>query len=169
MSERALLVQPRSPGQRDPSLAEEFADLTRSAGAEVVAVVDARLERPSASHYLGSGKVEELKAYCETADVDLVLINARLSPVQERNLSDELGCRVIDRVGLILDIFALRAASHEGKLQVELAQLKHQASRLVGKGKSMDGQRGGAIGLRGPGETVLETDRRLIRARIDAL
>ena len=167
--ERALLVQPQAPGHKDPALAEEFADLARSAGAEVVAVIEARLERPSASHYLGSGKVEELKGYCEAADIDLVLVNASLSPVQERNLGDDLGRRVVDRVGLILDIFALRAASHEGKLQVELAQLKHQASRLVGKGKSLDSQRGGAIGLRGLGETALETDRRLIRARIDAL
>lgn len=167
--ERALLVQPAAPGKRDPAIAEEFADLARSAGAEVVAVIDARLERPSASHYLGSGKVEELKGYCEAADVDVVLVNATLSPVQERNLSDDLGRRVIDRVGLILDIFALRAASADGKLQVELAQLKHSATRLTGKGKSMDSQRGGSIGLRGPGETALETDRRLIRARIDAL
>jgi GTP-binding protein HflX len=167
--ERALLVQPAAPGKRDPAIAEEFADLARSAGAEVIAVIDARLERPSASHYLGSGKVEELKGYCEAADVDVVLVNATLSPVQERNLSDDLGRRVIDRVGLILDIFALRAASADGKLQVELAQLKHSATRLTGKGKSMDSQRGGSIGLRGPGETALETDRRLIRARIDAL
>ena len=167
--ERALLVQPAAPGQRDPAIAEEFADLARSAGAEVVAVVDARVERPSASHYLGSGKVEELKGFCEAADVDLVLVNATLSPVQERNLGDDLGRRVIDRVGLILDIFALRAASADGKLQVELAQLKHSATRLTGKGKGMDSQRGGSIGLRGPGETALETDRRLIRARIDAL
>ena len=167
--ERALLVQPAAPGQRDAAIAEEFADLARSAGAEVIAVVDARIERPSASHYLGSGKVEELKGLCEAADIDVVLVNARLSPVQERNLGDDLGRRVVDRVGLILDIFALRAASADGKLQVELAQLKHQATRLVGKGKSLDSQRGGSIGLRGPGETALETDRRLVRARIDAL
>ncbi len=132
-------------------------------------MVDARIERPSASHYLGSGKVDELKAYCEAADIDVVLVNVTLSPAQERNLSDDLGRRVVDRVGLILDIFALRAASAEGKLQVELAQLKHQATRLIGKGKSLDSQRGGSIGLRGPGETALETDRRLIRARVDAL
>jgi GTP-binding protein HflX len=167
--ERALLVQPQAPGHRDPSLAEEFADLARSAGAEVVSVIDARLERPNAGFYIGTGKVEELKGYCEAADIDLVMINAPLSPVQERNLTDALGRRVIDRVGLILDIFAMRAASHDGKLQVELAQLKHQSSRLVGKGASLDSQRGGAIGMRGPGETVLETDRRLIRAKIDAL
>jgi len=167
--ERALLVQPQAPGHRDPSLAEEFADLARSAGADVVQVLDARIERPTASHYLGSGKVLELKDFCESAEIDVVLINARLSPVQERNLSDDLGRRVIDRVGLILDIFAMRAASHEGKLQVELAQLKHQATRLVGRGKGMDSQRGGSIGMRGPGETALETDRRLIRSRIDAL
>ncbi len=167
--ERALLVQPQAPGHRDPSLAEEFADLARSAGAEVVSVIDARLERPNAGFYIGTGKVEELKGYCEAGDIDLVMINAPLSPVQERNLTDALGRRVIDRVGLILDIFAMRAASHDGKLQVELAQLKHQSSRLVGKGASLDSQRGGAIGMRGPGETVLETDRRLIRAKIDAL
>lgn len=167
--ERALLVQPQAPGHRDPSLAEEFADLARSAGAEVVSVIDARLERPNAGFYIGTGKVEELKGYCEASDIDLVMINAPLSPVQERNLTDALGRRVIDRVGLILDIFAMRAASHDGKLQVELAQLKHQSSRLVGKGASLDSQRGGAIGMRGPGETILETDRRLIRTKIDAL
>jgi len=162
-------VQPQAPGRRDPALVAEFVELARSAGAEVLDVVEARLQRPHAGHYLGSGKVEELKGLCAAAAIDLVLINAALSPVQERNLSDSLGCRVVDRVGLILDLFAQRAASADGKLQVELAQLKHQASRLVGKGKGMDGQRGGAIGLRGPGETALETDRRLVRARIDAL
>jgi len=164
-----LLVQPQAPGRRAPALLAEFTELARSAGAEVLEVVEARLERPNASHYLGTGKVEELKGLCAAAAVDLVLVNARLSPVQERNLADQLGCRVVDRVGLILDLFAQRAASADGKLQVELAQLKHQATRLVGKGKGMDGQRGGAIGLRGPGETALETDRRLIRARIEAL
>lgn len=169
LRERALLVLPQAPGRRDPAKGEEFAELARSAGAEVVQVIEARLERPSASHYLGSGKVEELQGLCAAAAIDLVLVDATLSPVQERNLSEGLGCRVVDRIGLILDLFAQRAASHDGKLQVELAQLKHQASRLVGKGASLDGQRGGAIGLRGPGETALETDRRLIRARIDAL
>lgn len=162
-------MQPQAPGRRDPALAAEFVELARSAGAEVLDVVEARLERPHARHYLGSGKVEELKGLCAAAAADLVLVNATLSPVQERNLADSLGCRVVDRVGLILDLFAQRAASADGKLQVELAQLKHQATRLVGKGKSMDSQRGGAIGLRGPGETALETDRRLIRARIEAL
>jgi GTP-binding protein HflX len=131
--------------------------------------VDARVERPSASHYLGSGKVEELRGQVAALDISVVLINAALSPVQERNLEKDLGCRVVDRIGLILDIFAQRAATHEGKLQVELAQLQHQASRLVGKRGGLDSQRGGSIGLRGPGETALETDRRLIRARIDAL
>lgn len=163
------MVQPQAPGQADPALREEFVELARSAGAEVRLAVDARVERPSASHYLGSGKVEELRGQVAALEASVVLINAALSPVQERNLEKDLGCRVVDRIGLILDIFAQRAATHEGKLQVELAQLQHQASRLVGRRGGLDSQRGGAIGLRGPGETALETDRRLIRARIDAL
>jgi GTP-binding protein HflX len=164
-AEKALLVQPHAPGRQDPSLLEEFAELARSAGAEVVGQVMARVERPSAGTYLGSGKVDELKSACEATGAELVLFNQTLSPVQERNLSKALERRVVDRTGLILDIFAQRAVSHEGKLQVELAQLRHLAARLVRAHAGLDSQRGGAIGLRGPGETRLETDRRLIQRR----
>ena len=163
--EKALLVQPHAPGRQDPALLEEFGELARSAGAEVVGHVMARVERPSAGTYLGSGKVEELKAACDATGADLVLFNQTLSPVQERNLSSALERRVVDRTGLILDIFAQRAVSHEGKLQVELAQLRHLGARLVRAHAGLDSQRGGAIGLRGPGETRLETDRRLIQRR----
>ena len=163
--EKALLVQPHAPGRQDPALLEEFGELARSAGAEVVGHVMACVERPSAGTYLGSGKVEELKAACDATGADLVLFNQTLSPVQERNLSSALERRVVDRTGLILDIFAQRAVSHEGKLQVELAQLRHLGARLVRAHAGLDSQRGGAIGLRGPGETRLETDRRLIQRR----
>ena len=163
--EKALLVQPHAPGRQDPSLLEEFAELARSAGAEVVGQVMARVERPSAGTYLGSGKVDELKSACEATGAELVLFNQTLSPVQERNLAKALERRVVDRTGLILDIFAQRAVSHEGKLQVELAQLRHVAARLVRAHAGLDSQRGGAIGLRGPGETRLETDRRLLQRR----
>jgi GTP-binding protein HflX len=167
--ERALLVQPHAPGRFDESLLEEFAELARSAGAIVVAQIAARVERPCASHYVGSGKVEELKAACDATDAELVLVNHGLSPVQERNLAKDLGRRVVDRTGLILDIFAQRAVSHEGKLQVELAQLRHMSARLVRAHAGLDSQRGGSIGLRGPGETRLETDRRLLQRRREAL
>jgi GTP-binding protein HflX len=164
-AENALLVQPHPPGRQDAALLEEFTELARSAGATVVGSVLARIERPSAALYLGTGKVEELKSACEATGADLVLINQTLSPVQERNLSKALERRVVDRTGLILDIFAQRAVSHEGKLQVELAQLKHLQARLVRAHAGLDSQRGGSIGLRGPGETRLETDRRLIQKR----
>jgi GTP-binding protein HflX len=163
--ENALLVQPHPPGRQDPALLQEFKELARSAGANVVAEVMARVERPSASTYIGSGKVEELRAACDATDTDIVLFNQTLSPVQERNLSEALGRRVVDRTGLILDIFAQRAVSHEGKLQVELAQLRHMGARLVRAHAGLDSQRGGSIGLRGPGETRLETDRRLLQKR----
>ena len=167
--ERALLVQPHAPGRLDDALLQEFAELARSAGAVVVGEITARIERPTASHYLGSGKVEELKTACDATDAELVLFNHALSPVQERNLAKDLGRRVVDRTGLILDIFAQRAVSHEGKLQVELAQLRHMSARLVRAHSGLDSQRGGAIGLRGPGETRLETDRRLLQKRREAL
>jgi len=167
--ERALLVQPHPPGRFDHDLLEEFAELARSAGATVVGEIAARVERPSASHYIGSGKVEELRAACEATEAQLVLFNHTLSPVQERNLAKDLDRRVVDRTGLILDIFAQRAVSHEGKLQVELAQLRHMAARLVRAHSGLDSQRGGSIGLRGPGETRLETDRRLLQKRREAL
>ncbi len=167
--EAALLIQPHPPGAQDPSLLEEFAELARSAGASVVGTLAARLERPNPALLLGTGKVEEAKAMCAAIGADLVLVNHTLSPVQERNLERALERRVVDRTGLILDIFAQRAATHEGKLQVELAQLKHMATRLVRGWSHLDSQRGGAIGLRGPGETQLETDRRLLAKRVDML
>lgn len=167
--DRALLIQPYAPGQDDPEALAEFSELARSAGAQIMATVGARIEKPNPALLIGTGKAEEVKQLCELHDADLVLINRSLSPVQERNLEKLLGCRVVDRTSLILDIFALRARSHEGKLQVELAQLKHMATRLVRGWTHLERQRGGAIGLRGPGETQLETDRRLLSKRVDML
>jgi GTP-binding protein HflX len=167
--EKALLIQPYAPGEQDESHLEEFAELARSAGAEVVATLGARVEKPSPSTYIGKGKLEEALAACEASGADLVLVNHTLSPGQERNLEKALSRRVVDRTGLILDIFAQRATSAEGKLQVELAQLKHMATRLVRGWSHLDTQRGGSIGLRGPGETQLETDRRLLQKRVDML
>lgn len=167
--ESALLIQPLAPGVDDPSLMEEFADLARSAGATVVAQLTARLSRPNPALLIGTGKAEEARMLCDTTGADLVLVNHPLTPVQERNLERLLQRRVVDRTGLILDIFAQRARSHEGKLQVELAQLRHMATRLVRGWTHLERQRGGAIGLRGPGETQLETDRRLLAKRVDQL
>jgi GTP-binding protein HflX len=135
----------------------------------VVGTLAARVERPNPRYYVGSGKAEELKAHRIALDADLILVNHALSPVQERNLEKLTECRVVDRTGLILDIFAQRARSHDGKLQVELAQLKHMSTRLVRGWTHLERQRGGAIGLRGPGETQLEIDRRLIGERVKQL
>ncbi len=166
--ENALLVQPYR-GTVDEASREEFADLARSAGARIAAEATARIDRPNAATLLGSGKVEELQAIADASGADVVLVNHALTPVQERNLERALQRRVVDRTGLILDIFAQRAQSHEGKLQVELAQLKHLATRLVRGWTHLERQRGGAIGLRGPGETQLETDRRLLQTRVEQL
>jgi GTP-binding protein HflX len=166
--EKALLIQPHA-GAADPGVLEEFADLARSAGATVVATLPARVPKPNPATYIGKGKLEEAKLLCESTGADLVLVNHLLSPVQERNLEKALERRVVDRTGLILDIFAMRAQSHEGKLQVELAQLKHMATRLIRGWTHLERQRGGSIGLRGPGETQLETDRRLLQKRVDQL
>ncbi len=167
--EQALLIQPHAGGPPDDGLLEEFADLARSAGASVVAVLQARIDRPNPATLIGSGKLEEVKAAAEATGADLVLVNHALSPVQERNLEKALERRVVDRTGLILDIFSQRARSAEGKLQVELAQLKHMATRLVRGWTHLERQRGGSIGLRGPGETQLETDRRLLQKRLEQL
>ncbi|HEY5803865.1 MAG TPA: ribosome rescue GTPase HflX [Lysobacter sp.] len=167
--EHALLIQPHAGGPPDEGLLEEFADLARSAGATVAAVLTARIDRPNAAMLIGSGKLEEVKAAAEATGADLILVNHPLSPGQERNLERELKRRVVDRTGLILDIFAQRANSHDGKLQVELAQLKHMATRLVRGWTHLERQRGGSIGLRGPGETQLETDRRLLQKRLEQL
>ena len=167
--EHALLIQPHAGGAVAEDVLEEFADLARSAGASVAATLTARIDKPSPATLIGSGKLEEVKAAAEATGADLVLVNHALSPVQERNLERALERRVVDRTGLILDIFAQRARSHEGKLQVELAQLRHMATRLVRGWSHLERQRGGSIGLRGPGETQLETDRRLLQKRVDML
>ena len=167
--ERALLVQPQRAGADDPGTLDEFAELARSAGATVVGTLAARVERPNPKFFIGTGKADELKASRESNGADLILVNHALSPVQERNLEKHTECRVVDRTGLILDIFAQRARSHEGKLQVELAQCKHMATRLVRGWTHLERQRGGSIGLRGPGETQLELDRRLLAQRVKQL
>lgn len=163
--ERAILVHLEG---QDPDVREdpnEFSELARSAGAETVAFVNVPRHRPSAKYLVGTGKVEELHDLVHAEQVELVIFNHTLSPSQERNLERALECRVLDRTGLILDIFAQRARTHEGKLQVELAQLEHMSTRLVRGWTHLERQKGG-IGLRGPGETQLETDRRLLRVRI---
>ncbi|NKZ38789.1 GTPase HflX [Oleiagrimonas citrea] len=168
--ERAVVVLPHGRGDVDSaSRADEFVELVSSAGAEVLARLDARVDRPNPKFYIGSGKADELAEIVRGVEADLVLVDHTLTPVQERNLEAHLKARVVDRAGLILDIFAQRARSHEGKLEVELAQLKHLATRLVRGWTHLDTQRGGAIGNRGPGETQLETDRRLLAARVKML
>lgn len=147
---------------------QELALLAQSAGLQTVAVVTGRRDRPDPATFAGSGKVREVGEALAREGGSLVVFNHELSPVQERNLERALQCRVVDRVSLILDIFAQRARSHEGKLQVELAQLEHLATRLVRGWTHLERQRGG-IGLRGPGETQLETDRRLIGKRVKLL
>ena len=167
--EHALLIQPYAGGPPDEGAMEEFADLARSAGASIATLIPARIDRPNPATLIGSGKLEEVKAAADATEADLVLVNFALSPGQERNLEKFLQRRVLDRTALILDIFAQRARSHEGKLQVELAQLKHMATRLVRGWTHLERQRGGSIGLRGPGETQLETDRRLLQKRVEQL
>ncbi|MFN3987936.1 MAG: ribosome rescue GTPase HflX [Rhodocyclaceae bacterium] len=166
--ERAVLVQlDLDQGMIDERLAE-LAMLVESAGATVVGVIQGRRARPDPALFAGSGKVEEIADCLRALEGDLVVFNHMLSPAQQRNLERALQCRVIDRTALILDIFALRARSHEGKLQVELAQLDHLSTRLVRGWTHLERQKGG-IGLRGPGETQLETDRRLLGARVKML
>ncbi len=168
--ERAVLVLPHARGGGDAARrAAEFTELAKSAGAEVLGSVSARVETPNPRFYIGGGKADEVAEMVRALDADLVLVDHLLSPVQERNLEKHLSARVVDRAGLILDIFAQRARSHEGKLEVELAQLKHVATRLVRGWTHLDAQRGGAIGNRGPGETQLETDRRLLAERVKQL
>ena len=147
---------------------EELKLLVRSAGAEDYAVVTAKRQSPDATTFIGSGKVDEIAARVEAEEIDLVVFDHALSPAQQRNLERRLQINVVDRTALILDIFAQRAQSHEGKVQVELAQLSHLATRLVRGWTHLERQKGG-IGMRGPGETQLETDRRLIGDRVKAL
>ncbi len=166
--ERALLVRVGFGEPVDPEDLAEFRQLARSAGAEPVATVTGRRERPDPRFFVGSGKADELRVAAEGADAEVILIDHALSPSQERNLEKLTGRRVLDRNGLILDIFAQRARSFEGKLEVELAQLRHIATRLVRGWTHLERQKGG-IGMRGPGETQLETDRRLIAQRVRLL
>ena len=166
--ERAILVHAGVDGAPDETEREEFAELARSAGAIVVGEVTSARRRPDPRYFIGAGKLDELKECIADESAELVISSAELSPSQERNLERVLKCRVLDRAGLILDIFAQRARSFEGKLQVELAQLRHLSTRLVRGWTHLERQKGG-IGLRGPGETQLETDRRLLGNRITKL
>ncbi|QGW79564.1 GTPase HflX [Pseudomonas alkylphenolica] len=163
--ERAVLVhlEGQNPEAREDP--QEFRELALSAGADIVAFANVARHQPSAKYLIGSGKVEELRDLVSAEQVDLVIFNHTLTPSQERNLERVFECRVLDRTGLILDIFAQRARTHEGKLQVELAQLEYMSTRLVRGWTHLERQKGG-IGLRGPGETQLETDRRLLRVRL---
>ncbi|MBO1924045.1 ribosome rescue GTPase HflX [Thiomicrorhabdus sp. 6S3-12] len=165
--ERAVLVHVDFHNEADREEVDELYELVESAGAEICTLVTTKRSHPDPKYFIGKGKAEEIKDAVELFDADVVIVNHALTPAQERNLSDYLECQVLDRIGLILDIFAQRARSHEGKLQVELAQLKRMATRLVRGWSHLDRQ--GGIGARGPGETQLETDRRLVQGRIKQL
>ena len=147
---------------------EELSLLAQSAGAEPITTITAKRSSPDAAYFVGSGKADEIGQACVDQNIEIVIFNHALSPAQQRNLEKRINIRVLDRTSLILDIFAQRAKSHEGKLQVELAQLQHLATRLIRGWTHLERQKGG-IGLRGPGETQLETDRRLIGERVKAL
>ncbi|RZV57607.1 MAG: GTPase HflX [Pseudomonadales bacterium] len=169
--ERALLVHCHfTRPQRDAldSSVDEFIELVRAAGVSPVYLESTRRDDATPRYLIGAGKVEEMAELVAAHDIDVVLFNHSLSPSQERNLEKVLQCKVVDRTGLILDIFAQRARSHAGKLQVELAQLEHISTRLIRGWTHLERQRGG-IGLRGPGESQLETDRRLLRERIKTI
>ncbi|SEA06102.1 ribosome rescue GTPase HflX [Alkalimonas amylolytica] len=166
--ERAVLVQVEFSAQRQQETLHELVLLARSAGVEVVDTVRCRRQRPDSRYYVGSGIAQSLADQVIASELTVLIFNHDLSPAQTRNLERCCQCRVIDRTTLILDIFSQRARSYEGKLQVELAQLRHLSSRLVRGWDNAERQKGG-IGLRGPGETKLETDRRLLRQRVTAL
>jgi len=163
--ERAILVHLDTQNPELSEDADEFRALADSAGAETLAFVRFTCQHPSPRFLIGSGKAEQLAQQVKELQAELIIFNHALTPSQERNLESLCACRVIDRIGLILDIFAQRARTHEGKLQVELAQLEHLSTRLVRGWTHLERQKGG-IGLRGPGETQLESDRRLLRERI---
>ncbi len=166
--ERVILVHVQFPAGKMAEDLAEFKELAISAGAEIADVVVGNYRAPQAKFFVGSGKADEIRQIVLATSATLVIFNHNLSPAQERNLERLIQCRVLDRTGLILDIFAQRARSFEGKLQVELALLNHMATRLVRGWTHLERQRGG-IGLRGPGETQLEVDRRLIRNRIKVI
>lgn len=163
--ELAVLVHLNVAHGQEPEDPREFEELVLSAGGDPVAFLTGKSVSPNAKFFIGTGKLQELQQAVAEHEAELVIFNHTLSPSQERNLEKELQCRVLDRTGLILDIFAQRARTFEGKLQVELAQLRHMSTRLVRGWTHLERQKGG-IGLRGPGETQLETDRRLLRGRI---
>ncbi len=166
--ERAVLVHLDMLDEKDREDPREFTELALSAGANPVSLVTGSRNQPSPRYFIGSGKLDEVRQAVLANEAEVVLFNHALSPSQERNLEKALEVRVLDRTGLILDIFAQRARTHEGKLQVELAQLEHLSTRLVRGWTHLERQKGG-IGLRGPGETQLETDRRLLRGRIKSI
>ncbi len=165
---RALLVEADTGDYDAEASLSELFELAESAGAEPVASITQKLQHIDPATCVGSGKLEEIKDYCEREDIDLIIFDLELSPVQIRNIEAATDVRVIDRTMLILDIFALRARSREGKIQVELAQLKYMMPRLTGKGIEMS-RLGGGIGTRGPGESKLETDRRHIKRKMETL
>jgi len=166
--ERAVLVHLDFTSEKEREDPDEFKELVMSAGVEAVALVIGSRQQPTPRYFVGSGKLEEIKLELQHSEADVVLFNHALSPSQQRNLEAALECRVIDRTGVILDIFAQRARTHEGKLQVELAQLEYMSTRLIRGWTHLERQKGG-IGLRGPGETQLESDRRLLRLRIKTI
>ncbi len=171
MQEKVLIIavrQPRQEEERFQSSLSELQSLTETAQGNVLKIVTQNREKIHPALYMGEGKVEELTEFVEELEIDLVISNDELSPSQAKNLGERLGVRIIDRSQLILDIFAQRANTKEGKLQVELAQLEYMLPRLYGQGKSLSRLAGG-IGTRGPGETKLESDRRHIRRRIDEI
>lgn len=163
-----MLVHLNLASELDREDPREFEELVLSAGGDPAAYIMGQREAPHPRTFVGKGKLEEIASEVQVQEAEVVMFNHALSPSQERNLEKELKCRVVDRTGLILDIFAQRARTHEGKLQVELAQLQHMSTRLVRGWTHLERQKGG-IGLRGPGETQLETDRRLLRARIKSI
>ncbi len=166
--ERAVLVHINFTQEGEWEDLRECEMLVSSAGVSTLQVITGSRQSPHPKYYVGEGKAQEIAQAVQTTDADVVIFNHALSPAQERNLEHLCQCRVIDRTGLILDIFAQRARTHEGKLQVELAQLRHLSTRLIRGWTHLERQKGG-IGLRGPGETQLETDRRLLRERIKAI
>jgi len=166
--DRAVLVHVDFQQEADREELDEFIELVNSAGAEVCELITTKRQVADAKYFVGKGKAEEIQQAVAAHEADVVIVNHALSPAQERNLEKLVECRVLDRVGLILDIFAQRARSHEGKMQVELAQLRHMSTRLIRGWTHLDKQKGG-VGMRGPGETQLESDKRLIQQRIKAL
>lgn len=168
IKEKALLISVDT-GEFDAEASvSELAELADTAGAEVLGVMVQKRDTPSVSSFVGLGRLAEIAEFCQSNDIDLIIADAELSPVQVKNIEDATGVKVVDRTTLILDIFAKRARTSEGKIQVELAQLKYSLPRLTGQGKSLS-RLGGGIGTRGPGETKLESDRRHIRRRIEYL